>query len=72
VPPLVKYEDLAEYLDRNIDADEGKRFEKVKVEFAATVCPMLSREGPRSTLDLPARLTRFAIRLEVGTRLETI
>lgn len=59
VPKSGKYEDLAEYLDRNIGGDEGKRFEKAKVEFATSVCPMLSREILQDTLDLPARLTEI-------------
>ena len=62
--PLGKYEDLAEYLDKNIDKDEGKRFEKAKVEFAATVCPMLSKDNLQSTLDLPAKLTEICEKIK--------
>jgi putative ATP-dependent endonuclease of OLD family len=56
---LGKYEDLADYLDKNIGKDEGKRFEKAKVEFAATVCPLLSKDNLQSILDLPTRLTEI-------------
>jgi len=62
--PLGKYEDLAEYLDKNIGEDEGKRFEKAKVEFAATICPMLSKDNLQSILDLPARLTEICEKIK--------
>ena len=63
-PPLGKYEDLAEYLDKNIGKDEGKRFEKAKVEFAAIVCPMLSKDNLQSTLDLPTKLTEICEKIK--------
>ncbi len=61
---LGKYEDLAEYLDKNIGQDEGKRFEKAKVEFAATVCPMLSKDNLQSILDLPTKLTEICEKIK--------
>lgn len=61
---LGKYEDLAEYLDKNIGKGEGKRFEKAKVEFAATVCPMLSKDNLQSILDLPTKLTEICEKIK--------
>lgn len=61
---LGKYEDLAEYLDKNIGTDEGKRFGKAKVEFAATVCPMLSKDNLQSILDLPTKLTEICEKIK--------
>jgi len=61
---LGKYEDLAEYLDKNIGRDEGKKFERAKVEFAATVCPMLSRDNLQSILDLPNKLTEICEKIK--------
>jgi len=65
---LGKYEDLAEYLDKNIGRDEGKRFEKAKVEFAATVCPMLIKDNLQSILDLPTKLTEICEKIKAWNR----
>jgi len=55
--PLDRFQDIADYLERNVASGEGDRFERAKVEFAANICPLLTKDSLKGILDLPDRLT---------------
>lgn len=62
--PLDKFVDIADYLDENIATGEGKKFQRTKVEFAANICPQLTKDNLKGTLDLASRLTEVCDKIK--------
>lgn len=55
LPALNKFEDIADYLNNNVGAAEGNKFEKGKPQFAASICPLLTKDNI-NVLDLHNQL----------------
>ncbi|MCJ7514802.1 MAG: AAA family ATPase [Dehalococcoidia bacterium] len=55
LPALAKFEDIAEYLNKNVGINEGNKFKKGKPQFAADICPLITKENI-NTLDLSSQL----------------
>ena len=56
LPALREFEDIADFLNKNIDGNEGSKFEKGKPQFAANICPFLTKDNINNILDLSERL----------------
>jgi hypothetical protein len=63
VPAPKKFEHFANYLDREMGAGEGKRFERAKVEFAARVCQVMAKEDLAAGRDLPKKLDELCSKI---------
>ncbi len=58
LPSLDKYEDIANYLDKHIEQGYGKKFERTKTLFAASICPILTKEDILNNSHLAKMLTQ--------------
>lgn len=58
LPSLDKFEDIADYLDNNIEQGYGKKFERTKSQFAANICPILTKEDILNNSNLVEMLTQ--------------
>lgn len=67
--PLDKFVDIADYLDENIAIGEGKKFRRGKVEFAANICPQLTKDNLKDTLDLASKLTEVCDKIKHWNKL---
>ena len=67
--PLGQFDDIAEYLSTNVRSDEGKRFEKSKVDFAVSICPKLTRDNLSDTYDLRDRLDEVCKKIREWNRI---
>lgn len=63
LPPLDKYEDISVYLDRAIGSGTGKIFEKSKVDFAAKICPIITKDNIQKTLDMSSKLAEICSKI---------
>lgn len=59
LPSLDKFEDIANYLDNNIEQGYGKKFERTKSQFAANICPILTKEDILNNSNLVEMLTQI-------------
>lgn len=60
---LEMFDDIAQYLDDNIDNNEGEKFKRIKVEFAARICPILTKDNLSNVLDLSDKLAEICGRI---------
>jgi putative ATP-dependent endonuclease of OLD family len=68
LPVLDKFEDIADYINKNIGATEGNKFEKGKPQFAANICPLLTKDNI-NTLDLLNRLEELCNKITEWNRI---
>lgn len=59
VNTVERFQDFVEYIDCSIGPGEGKKFDRNKVEFAASVCPMMTKDNLSNSLDLRDRLNEI-------------
>jgi hypothetical protein len=69
LPALEPYQDIKEYLHRNISDSAAREFERAKVQFAAKICPLLTRGDIEGRLDLAERLDDVCARIADWNRL---
>jgi AAA15 family ATPase/GTPase len=67
LPALDKFEDIAEYLNKNVGAAEGNKFEKGKPQFAASICPLLTKINI-NILDLSNQLDNLCNKIREWNR----
>jgi putative ATP-dependent endonuclease of OLD family len=60
---LGQFEDVAAYLNENIEVGEGERFERRKPEFAARIRQVLTKDDLSETLDLSAKLNEVCAKI---------
>lgn len=68
LPALDKFEDFAEYLYKNIGADERKKFVNGKPQFAANICPLLTKENS-DVLDWSDKLNQLCCKIQDWNRI---
>jgi len=54
--PLGKFDDIAEYLKDNIGTQESDKFRRNKIEFAASICSILTKDSLSGISELHAKL----------------
>ena len=64
LPPIKKFESIADYLNSNIGVKEGQKFERNKIEFAGNICRFLTRDNLSSLMDLPDKLTKICTQIK--------
>lgn len=64
LPAFGKFEDIAEYLNKNVGAAEGNKFEKGKPQFASNICPLLTKDNINNILDLSERLDHLCSKIK--------
>lgn len=64
LPPLSEFEDIADYLEKNIGSSQRKKFEKEKPLFAAGVSPWLTEDNIRYVLDLSDKINELCDKIK--------
>ena len=64
LPALGEFEDIADFLNKNISGNEGSKFEKRKPQFAANICPFLTKDNINNILDLSERLNNLCQKIK--------
>lgn len=62
--PLEKFKRIEDYIQTEVGKEQRKGFEKSKVEFAAKICPRLTRESISNNTDLSSKLANLCQKIK--------
>jgi len=69
LPVLDKFEDIADYINKNVGGSEGSKIEKEKPQFAANICPLLTKDNTNNILDWSERLNDLCNKIKDWNRI---
>jgi len=70
LPALGRFEKISDYLDRNVGPGIGDKFKSTKVELAADICDILTKEQLQADTALANRLDELCGAIKRWNRLE--
>lgn len=71
IPPVDQFEDFAAYLKTYASQAQARAYKRGKVEFAASICPLIQREHLLAVGGLPKRLEELCTRIRQWNNIDS-